>query len=128
MVDETIPNGSGGIRQEGPAALFIGQYRLIKGQQGDAQFILVAVFRGGMNKLHGFRPDKAHILLNESVRCLRVCLCRLYLGRNIVLCAYQCNPSIPLQQKNTNPLPDFRGSLRNFAIKYTIGQKTYNTI
>ena len=71
VVDEPVFDGPGGVGQKGAPALLIGQHRLIEGQHGDAQLVLVAVFRGGVEKLHRLRADKAHVLTDEGVRRLR---------------------------------------------------------
>ena len=70
VVDEPVFDGPGGIGQEGAPALLIGQHRLIESQHGDAQLVLVAVLRGGVEKLHRLRADKAHVLTDEGVRRL----------------------------------------------------------
>lgn len=70
VVDEPVFDGPGGVGQKGAPALLIGQHRLIEGQHGDAHLVLVAVFRGGVKKLHRLRPDKAHVLTDEGVRRL----------------------------------------------------------
>ena len=70
VVDEPVFDGTGGVGQKSAPALLIGQHRLIEGQHGDAQFVLVAVFRGGVEKLHRLRADKAHVLTDEGVRRL----------------------------------------------------------
>ena len=121
VVDEPVFNSTGGVGQKGAPALLIGQHRLIEGQHGDAQFVLMAVFRGGVEKLHRFRADKAHVLTDEGVCRRRVRLGRLHLGNDVVLCAHHCHPSIPLRQKDTDTPPDFRGHSRNF-------QRVENTI
>ena len=98
VVDEPVFNSTGGVGQKSAPALLIGQHRLIEGQHGDAQFVLMAVFRGGMKKLHRLRADKAHVLTDEGVRRLWIRLGRSYLGNDVVLCAHHCHPSIPLRQ------------------------------
>ena len=97
VVNEPVPDRPGGVGQKGAPALFIGQHRLIKSQHGDAQLVLVAVLRGGVDELHRLRADESHVLTDKGVRRLRVRLGRLYLGRDVVLCAHHCYPSIPLR-------------------------------
>ena len=70
VVDEPVFDGPGGVGQKGTPVSLIGQHRLIEGQHGDAQLVLVAVFRGSVDELHRFGPDKAHVLTDEGVRRL----------------------------------------------------------
>ena len=117
VIDEPVLDRPGGVGQERAPTLVIGQHRLVKGQHGDAQLVLVAVLRGGMDELHRLRADKSHVLTDQGVRRLRVRLGRLYLGRDVVLCAHHCYPSIPLRLKDTKPPPDFGGHSSFFQSK-----------
>ena len=124
LVDEPVADGPGGVGEEGTSAFLVGQNRLIESQHGNAQLVLVAVLWGGVNKFHCLRADEAHVLLDESVRCLCVRFCRLHLGRDVVLCPHHFHPSIPLRQKDTDASPDFRGHSR----KFRQGIKSYGKI
>ena len=88
VVDEPVLDGPGRIGEEGPPVLLIAQDRLVKGQHGDAQLVLVAVLRGGMDEFYRLAADEPHVLPDQGVRRLRVRLRRVHLSHDAVFRAY----------------------------------------
>ena len=97
VVDEPVPDGAGRVGQKGPFVLFIAEDRLIEREHGDAQLVLVAVRRRGLDAFGRLAVDKAHILLDERVGRLRIGFGRIDLGHDGVFRPYHPNPSILLR-------------------------------
>ena len=99
VVDEPVPDGPGRIGEKRPPPLFIAQDGLVEGQHGDAQLVLVAVLRGGVGEFYRLTANKAHVLADQAIRRLRVCLRLIYLAHDAVFCPHHSDPSIPSSRR-----------------------------
>ena len=52
IIDKPVLDGPGSVGQEGAPAFLVGQNRLIKGQHGDTQLVLMTILRDSMDEFH----------------------------------------------------------------------------
>ena len=95
IVDQAVADGSGRQLQEGASAALIRHRRLVEGEHGNAELIVLPLNGDTLQKLCRFRLDERQILPDKRIGGLRVLLRRSHAAHDLMLHAviHSC-PSI----------------------------------